>query len=85
MGVHAETGMTDHVEKRPGICPICSASVQVGNSGGIWTGSMKSKARNGPLYHATCKACRSMLTASPTYEEAEAGVFIWEFWKKECE
>ena len=65
----------------PGICPVCFAAVIDEGCGGIWTGSMKSKAANGPLHHATCGSCRALLTASPTHEEAKAGVFLWEFWR----
>jgi len=66
----------------PGICPVCLAPVVDEGCGGIWTGSTKSKASNGPLHHATCKSCRSELTACPTHEEGEAGVFFWAFDKR---
>ena len=67
--------------RTPNTCPVCFAAVIDEGCGGIWTGSSKSKARNGPLHHATCKGCRSQLTASPTCEEAEAGIFVWELFK----
>jgi hypothetical protein len=74
-----ETRMIQEPNKVPGICPICFAAVADEGCGGIWTGSTKSKARNGPLHSATCKNCHALLISTPTYDESEAGVFIWEF------
>ena len=65
----------------PGICPVCFAAVIDEGCCGIWTGSTKSRASNGPLHHTTCKKCRSLLIAMPTNEDADAGVFQWEFSK----
>ena len=64
---------------KPGQCPLCSA--EIGNTkpaGGIWTGSTKSKASNGPVYGGHCTKCDEKLIAMPTSEEAEAGIFTWE-------
>jgi hypothetical protein len=47
-------------------------------AGGIWSGGPRAKASNGPLYEAVCTACDEKLIATPTDEEAEAGVFCWE-------
>jgi hypothetical protein len=76
-----ERRMVERPNDISGIYPVCFASVTDDGCGGIWTGSAKSKAPSGPLHHATCKSCRALLTASPTHQEAEAGVFLWEFWR----
>jgi hypothetical protein len=76
-----ERRMIEQPSNAPGICPVCFSLVVDEGCVGIWSGSTKSKASNGPLHHATCKSCRSELTACPTREEAGAGVFIWEFYK----
>jgi hypothetical protein len=46
--------------------------------GGIWTGGIRCRARNGPMFAATCYACGSELISCPTHEEADAGKFFWE-------
>jgi len=76
-----ERRMIEQPNDSPGICPVCFAAVMDEGCCGIWTGSTKSKASNGPLHHATCKSCHSELTASPTDEEAGTGVFFWEFYR----
>ena len=52
-----------------GICPVCFTAVVDKGGGGIWTGSTKSKASNGPLHSATCNSCHSLLIATPTLYE----------------
>ena len=74
-----EQRMIEQPNDIAGICPVCFAAVVAESCGGIWTGSTRSKAANGPLHSATCKSCRSLLIASPTYQESKAGVFLWEF------
>ncbi len=60
-------------------CPVCAACISVHKPvGGIWTGGVRCRATNGPMYGATCQACETKLLACPTYEEAEAGKFFWE-------
>jgi hypothetical protein len=76
-----ERRMIESPVRERGICPVCFAGVVDEGCVGIWTGSTKSKASNGPLHYATCKRCRTELTASPTSEESNAGVFIWEFYR----
>ena len=78
-----ETRMIEQPNRVPGICPICFAAVSDEGCGGIWHGSMKSKARNGPLHSATCKNCHALFISTPTHEESKAGVFLWEFSKWE--
>ena len=74
-----EQRMIEQPNDIAGICPVCFAAVADEGCCGIWTGSLKSKAHNGPLHSATCKSCRSLLIAGPTHEDAKAGVFLWEF------
>ena len=78
-----ERRMIEQPNTIPGICPVCFAAVTDKGCGGIWTGSMKSKASNGPLHHAACENCGALLTASPTHEQAQAGVFLWKFWRRD--
>ena len=76
-----EQRMIKEQNKVSGFCPVCFTAIEDGLCGGIWTGSTNSKAANGPLYSATCKSCHSLLVATPTHEECEKGIFIWEFEK----
>jgi len=74
-----ERRMIESPNAIPGICPVCFAAVTDEGCGGIWSGSIRAKAASGPLHHAACKSCHSSLTACPTHEQSEAGIFIWEF------
>lgn len=69
----------------PGICPLCFAHVIDQGCCGIWTGSIRSKASNGPLHQTSCESCLLEVAATPTKEEAARGVFHWRFleWHEE--
>jgi hypothetical protein len=71
--------MPENGEVAPGVCPVCASAVADGRPiGGIWTGSAKSKARNGPMHATVCAKCGTKLLAMPTWEESEAGHLVWE-------
>lgn len=71
--------MNEPAQASPGVCPLCSVTVDnKASQVGIWTGSVKSKASNGPVYALTCSGCGESLVAMATREEANAGTFYWE-------
>jgi hypothetical protein len=71
--------MIENPNNVPGVCPICSLPVADARGSGIWTGSKDSKRISGLLYSATCNHCHALLNATPTDEDAESGVFYWDF------